>query len=61
MFGLLNIGLSLAAVVLAHGDHDHDQSPLQGALPKMWFNTLPGDGGTQVGFELAQLKCLYLN
>jgi hypothetical protein len=61
MSGLLKIALGLAAVVVAHGDHDHDQTPLQGALPKLWFNTLPGDGGTQVSHEINQLNCLYLN
>lgn len=36
-----------ATVVLAHGDH-HDQEPLEGPHKKLWYNTLPGDGGTQV-------------
>jgi agmatinase len=40
--------LSFAAAVAAHGDHDHDQEPLAGPLQKLWYNTLPGDGGTQV-------------
>ena len=40
--------LSFAAAVAAHGDHDHDQEPLAGPLEGLWYNTLPGDGGTQV-------------
>jgi hypothetical protein len=55
MFNLLRIALGLAAVVAAHDhDHDHDQAPLQGAPPKLWFNTLPGDGGTQVSLQTDQ-------
>jgi hypothetical protein len=34
--------------VLAHGDHEH-QIPIQGPHKSLWYNTLPGDGGTQVG------------
>ena len=40
--------LSFAAAVAAHGDHDHDQEPLAGPHEGLWYNTLPGDGGTQV-------------
>lgn len=40
--------LSFAAAVAAHGDHAHDQEPLTGPLEQLWYNTLPGDGGTQV-------------
>lgn len=43
IFGSL---LAAAAVVHAHGDHD--QEPLEGPHKKLWYNTLPGDGGTQV-------------
>ncbi len=39
--------LCWAAVVAAHGDHD-DQKPVTGPLNSLWYNTLPGDGGTQV-------------
>ncbi|KAF1997889.1 Arginase/deacetylase [Amniculicola lignicola CBS 123094] len=39
--------LSVAAVVAAHGDHDHNQEPIEGPLEGLWYNTLPGDGGTQ--------------
>ena len=44
---------ALAASAAAHGDHDHDQAPIEGPLKQLWYNTLPGDGGTQVrGFDL---------
>lgn len=40
---------ALAALVLAHGDHD--QKPIAGPHKSLWYNTrtpIPGDGGTQV-------------
>jgi agmatinase len=37
----------LAADALAHGDHA-DQVPIAGPHKSLWYNTLPGDGGTQV-------------
>ncbi len=37
----------LATSALAHGDHEH-QIPIQGPHKALWYNTLPGDGGTQV-------------
>lgn len=39
---------AFAAAVRAHGDHGSDQEPLQGPHKSLWYNTLPGDGGTQV-------------
>ncbi len=39
--------LSWAAVAAAHGNHDH-QAPISGPLQNVWYNALPGDGGTQV-------------
>jgi agmatinase len=42
--------LSFAAAVAAHGDHGH-QEPLAGPLEGVWYNTLPGDGGKQVGLQ----------
>jgi agmatinase len=43
--------LTLAAAVVgstyAHGHHD-DQTPIEGPHQGLWYNTLPGDGGTQV-------------
>jgi agmatinase len=38
---------ALVAAVTAHGDH-HDQEPIEGPHKGLWYNTLPGDGGTQV-------------
>lgn len=40
--------LALAAVAAAHGDHR--QEPLAGPHKGLWYNTIPGDGGTQVCF-----------
>ncbi|MCJ1400766.1 hypothetical protein MMC11_003974 [Xylographa trunciseda] len=45
---MLNSILSLAvlaATVTAHGDHE--QKPVAGPHKSLWYNTLPGDGGTQ--------------
>ncbi|KIY01717.1 uncharacterized protein Z520_01855 [Fonsecaea multimorphosa CBS 102226] len=39
--------LACASCALAHGDHDHDQAPIEGPHKSLWYNTLPGDGGTQ--------------
>jgi agmatinase len=47
---LANIIAVVAAwvvAVLAHGDHA-GQSPIAGPHKSLWYNTLPGDGGTQV-------------
>ena len=44
--------LATAAVVVtgvsAHGSHGEKQEPLTGPHKSLWYNTLPGDGGTQV-------------
>ncbi|PQE05817.1 Agmatinase 1 protein [Rutstroemia sp. NJR-2017a BVV2] len=37
---------ALAAGALAHGDHA-GQVPIAGPHKALWYNTLPGDGGTQ--------------
>lgn len=44
---MLGAVVALAAVAAAHGDHDHDQVPIAGPHKGLWYNTLPGDGGTQ--------------
>ena len=36
----------LVATVAAHGDHD-EQEIIAGPHQGLWYNTLPGDGGTQ--------------
>lgn len=48
---------TLTAAVLAHADHD--QTPIAGPHKSLWYNALPGDGGTQVGdvVELDWLGC----
>ena len=33
-------------IVVAHSEHG--QEPLSGPHKDLWYNTLPGDGGTQV-------------
>jgi agmatinase len=53
--------LSFAAAVAAHGDHDHDQEPLAGPHEGLWYNTLPGDGGTQVGDSSICLALFHSN
>ncbi|KAK4998862.1 hypothetical protein LTR66_001995 [Elasticomyces elasticus] len=47
MFKLLTVGAALAAGAAAHGDHGSDQTPIEGPHKGLWYNTLPGDGGTQ--------------
>jgi agmatinase len=37
---------AFTAAVAAHGDHS--QKPIEGPHQGIWYNTLPGDGGTQV-------------
>jgi hypothetical protein len=54
MFKIVAVFAALASLSLAH-DHDHEQEPISGPLQKLWYNVLPGDGGTQVGWiKLAQ-------
>lgn len=43
----------LVAGAIAHGDHA-DQMPIAGPHKSLWYNTLPGDGGTQV-CQLAEI------
>jgi agmatinase len=38
----------LAAGAVAHEDHGHEQEPVAGPHKGLWYNMLPGDGGTQV-------------
>ena len=37
----------LAAAAVAHDDSE-SQEPIAGPYERLWYNTLPGDGGTQV-------------
>jgi agmatinase len=41
---------AFAAVAAAHGDHH--QKSIEGPHQGIWYNTLPGDGGTQVQITL---------
>lgn len=43
---------ALVGATYAHGHHD-DQTPIEGPHQGLWYNQLPGDGGTQV--RLARL------
>jgi agmatinase len=56
MLSIVFLGLSLAAVVAAHGGGHSDQVPIQGPHAGLWYNKLPGDGGTQVGRQKTELK-----
>ncbi|KAI4258033.1 MAG: hypothetical protein L6R42_005332, partial [Xanthoria sp. 1 TBL-2021] len=50
MLKSITSALCITALVLAHSDHNA-QSPIQGPHQSLWykaFNTIPGDGGTQV-------------
>ena len=38
---------ALTAVAFGHEHHD-EQTPIAGPHGGLWYNTLPGDGGTQV-------------
>jgi agmatinase len=48
--------LGLAAFVQAHGDHNPKQEPIAGPHKSLWYNTLPGDGGTQVSESIVATK-----
>lgn len=43
------LSLFLAATAAAHSGHDDEQTVIAGPHQSLWYNTLPGDGGTQVG------------
>lgn len=45
MFYSITVTASLVAAVFAHVGHD--QTPISGPHQSLWYNTLPGDGGTQ--------------
>ncbi|KAK3716682.1 hypothetical protein LTR37_006312 [Vermiconidia calcicola] len=47
MWKSLVIAAALAVYTQAHGDDAHEQETIAGPLEKLWYNTLPGDGGTQ--------------
>ena len=41
--------LIAALAATAHAHDYHNQEPIAGPHKSLWYNTLPGDGGTQVG------------
>jgi hypothetical protein len=47
--------LGLAAFVQGHGNHN-PQEPIVGPHKSLWYNTLPGDGGTQVSERIVTSK-----
>ena len=52
MFKIFLLTAALAILVRAHGDNDHeDQVLIAGPHESLWYNALPGDGGTQVGLN----------
>lgn len=52
MLSTASLALLWAAIAAAHSGHA-DQSPIAGPHQSLWYNTLPGDGGTQVSFPLS--------
>lgn len=46
MYRLLALAAAFAAGVAAH--EEHEQEIISGPHQGLWFNALPGDGGTQV-------------
>lgn len=47
MLSKTSLALIGAAAVAAHSSHG-PQSPLSGPHQSLWYNVIPGDGGTQV-------------
>ncbi|KAF2157055.1 Arginase/deacetylase [Myriangium duriaei CBS 260.36] len=47
MYTFLTSAIAFAAVAAGHGDYGKEQEPLNGPYQGLWYNTLPGDGGTQ--------------
>lgn len=48
MLSTASLALLWATGAVAHSGHN-DQTPAAGPHQSLWYNTLPGDGGTQVG------------
>jgi hypothetical protein len=47
MLSSILTALALVPLAVSHGDHEH-QTPISGPHKSLWYNTIPGDGGTQV-------------
>ena len=48
MLKFLVLAVVLSAFAQAHDDGHEDQEPIAGPLNSLWYNRLPGEGGTQV-------------
>jgi agmatinase len=48
MLSGLVTALALVSSAVSHGDHEH-QTLVSGPHKSLWYNTMPGDGETQVG------------
>ena len=46
------LALSWASTILAHAGHE--QKPVSGPHQSLWYQTIPGDGGTQASRPSAQ-------
>ncbi|KAK7418015.1 hypothetical protein QQZ08_011412 [Neonectria magnoliae] len=47
MFPSTLLALGCAAISTAHAGHGHNDESILGPLEALWYNKLPGDGGTQ--------------
>ena len=45
--------VSFLALAVAHSDHA--QTPIEGPHKSLWYNTIPGDGGTQVLVSISSI------
>lgn len=52
------LAATAALVGTAYSHGNHEQTPIEGPLQGLWYNTLPGDGGTQVLIEALGLRVL---
>lgn len=50
------LGFTFAGHVLAHSAHQEGQAPIAGPHQGIWYNTLPGDGGTQADAVFAGIS-----
>ncbi len=41
------LALGWAAIATAHAGHEQSQKIIEGPHKSLWYNKLPGDGGTQ--------------
>ena len=55
MWKILGFFAAFVSVCYSH-DHEHEQDPIAGPLQKLWYNTIPGDGGTQASECRAMIR-----